>query len=130
MVAVSLLYVALGGLIMVVLTTMVALRRKKMRIGLGDGGDAVLLRRTRAHGNAAETLPISLLMLAAFDVAGGAPALVHAFGIALIAGRLLHAQGILSSAGSSVGRLTGMILTLLTQLGLAGMLLWDFWVVA
>ena len=39
MVAVSLLYVALGGVLMVVLTAMVALRRKKMRIGLGKKRD-------------------------------------------------------------------------------------------
>jgi hypothetical protein len=130
MLAVTLLYIALGGLLMVVLTALVVMRRREKRIGLGDGGDAILQRRTRAHGNAAETLPMSLLMLAAFDLSGGAPNIVHGFGIVLIAGRLFHAYGVLSSSGSSPGRLIGMVLTMAVQLGLAGMLLWDYWVVA
>lgn len=130
MLSVSLLYIAIGGLLMVALTALVVLRRRKMRIGLGDGGDAVLQRFARAHGNAAETLPIGLLLLAAFDLAGGAPTITHSFGIALMVGRVLHAFGLMTSAGASPGRAIGMVLTMVVQLALAGMLLWDYWVIA
>ena len=52
------LYVALGVLLVLMLAVRVSLRRRTARIGIGDGDDAELRKRIRAHGNAIEYLPI------------------------------------------------------------------------
>lgn len=123
---ISPLYVALGALLLVVLTFRVIAHRREKKIGLGDGGDSLLLRRMRAHGNAVETLPIGLLMLVSLEMSGGSAALLHGLGATLIVGRALHAWGLLGSAGVSFGRFAGMILTMLSFIGLIGCLLWRF----
>lgn len=124
MLSVSPLYLALGGLLLLVLTVRVIARRREQKIGLGDGGDAVLLRRSRAHGNAVETLPIGLLMLVGLELAGGGAWMLHLLGGMLLLGRVLHAWGLSSRSGVSVGRFHGMLLTMLAMLGLSGALLW------
>ena len=37
--------------------------RRPLKIGVGAGGNEVLLRRLRAHGNFAENMPIFLVLL-------------------------------------------------------------------
>ncbi len=123
---VSPLYVALGGLLLLVLTANVVARRRSARIGLGDGGDAILLRRMRAHANAVETLLPALLMLVVLELAGGPGWLLHAAGVALLLGRVLHAWGLSGSGGVSFGRFHGMLLTLVAMLVLPLALLWRF----
>ncbi len=117
-------YIALGALLLVALTIGVIARRRSARVGLGDGGDPVLQRRCRAHGNAAETLPIGLLMLIALELCGTPAHWLHAFGLTLLGGRGLHAWGLLGSAGVSPGRFIGTLLTLLCLLAMAALLLW------
>ncbi len=121
---VSPLYVALGGLLLLVLTASVVARRRAARIGLGDGGDVILLRRMRAHANAVETLLPALLMLVVLELAGGPHWLLHAAGSVLLLGRVLHAWGLSGSGGVSFGRFHGMLLTLVVLLVLPLALLW------
>jgi len=120
------LYLALGGAILLVLTFAVIARRRQAKIGIGDGGDKVLQRRIRVQGNAAETLPLGLLMLVGLELAGGAQIALHVLGAMLILGRLLHAWGLAGSAGVSFGRMVGMLLTMAAYLGLIVALLWRF----
>jgi len=124
--SISPLYVALGAMLLLVLTFRVIAHRRDKKIGLGDGGDPLLLRRVRAHGNAVETMPIGLLMLVALELSGGNAMLLHGLGATLIIGRGLHAWGLLGSAGVSFGRMVGMLLTMLSFMGLIGCLLWRF----
>lgn len=126
MLVISPLYLALGGLLILVLTIRVIARRREQKIGIGDGGDAVLIRLGRAHGNAIETLPIGLLMLVGLELAGGGAMLLHLLGGMLLLGRVLHAWGLSARAGVSVGRFHGMLLTMLAILGLIAALLWRF----
>ncbi|MGQ0801738.1 MAG: MAPEG family protein [Pseudomarimonas sp.] len=126
MLSISPLYVALGGLLLLVLTIRVIVHRRDKKIGIGDGGDHLLLRKVRAHGNAVETLPIGLLMLVSLELSGGGAVLLHGLGAALIVGRALHAWGLSGSAGVSFGRMVGMLLTMLSFIGLIGCLLWRF----
>lgn len=125
MLAASSIYIALGALLLITLTLRVILRRKSKLIGIGDGGDAELARRIRAHANAVETLPIGLLLLAALELNGSPTALIHGLGIALLLGRALHAWGLSGSAGQSFGRLYGMLLTLTVLLVAPLLLLWQ-----
>ena len=55
-----------GGLTLlyVYLAVRVITTRRTVRIGLGDGGDAEMLRCIRVHANFAEYVPIGLLLMA------------------------------------------------------------------
>jgi uncharacterized protein len=63
-------FVAIFALIQVPLTVMVGFRRVQTGIHFFDGGDLVLLRRMRAHANFTETVPITLLAMAAAELSG------------------------------------------------------------
>jgi uncharacterized membrane protein YecN with MAPEG domain len=105
------LYVALATIILLVLTFRVIRLRRRLEIGLGTGGDAELEKAVRGHGNFTEYAPIGLIVLASAELSGAAGAWVHAIGILLIGGRLLHAWGLSQSRGYSIGRSTGIVLT-------------------
>ena len=105
------LYAGLLGLLMLILAFRVVAVRRATAIGLGDGGNALLLSRIRIHGNAAEYVPLALLLMLVFEINGGSAAWLHALGIALVVGRLAHAQGLEQSNGVSPGRLVGNVLT-------------------
>jgi uncharacterized protein len=105
------LYAGLLGLLMLILAFRVVAVRRATAIGLGDGGNALLLSRIRIHGNAAEYVPLALLLMLVFEINGGSARWLHALGIALVVGRLAHAQGLEQSNGVSPGRLVGNVLT-------------------
>jgi uncharacterized membrane protein YecN with MAPEG domain len=105
------LYVALAAIILLVLTARVIGLRRRLAIGLGTGGDAELEKAVRGHGNFTEYAPIGLIVLASAELSGAGSAWVNTIGILLIGGRLLHAWGLSRSRGYSVGRSTGIILT-------------------
>jgi uncharacterized membrane protein YecN with MAPEG domain len=105
------LYAGLNALILLVLAMRVARQRGISKVGLGTGGDAVLERASRIHGNAAENIPIVLILLGLAEAGGSSPFLLHGIGIALTLGRLLHVWGLMQSSGASIGRVAGMSLT-------------------
>ena len=107
---VTLVFVALFALLQIPMTVAVGLLRARTDIHFMDGGNATLLRRMRAHGNYTETVPMSLLAMAAAELAGAPSTMLWAIGGALLAGRLLH-YGTLVTSGFGLGRATGMILT-------------------
>jgi len=107
---VTLVFVAVFALLQIPMTIAVGLLRAKTDIHFMDGGNALLLRRMRAHGNYTETVPISLLAMAAAELAGAPSMLLWAVGGALLLGRLLH-YGTLVTSGFGFGRAIGMILT-------------------
>jgi uncharacterized membrane protein YecN with MAPEG domain len=62
------LYAGLLALLYLVLSyRIVVLRRNK--VSLGDGGNPILQRRIRAHGNFSEYVPMILIMLGILDAA-------------------------------------------------------------
>lgn len=86
--------------------------RGARRVSLGDGGHEDGLRLIRAHGNAAETIPIFLILLGLGEGMGAPGWVVALLGAAFLAGRVLHGmQFILDRRGFSF-RMWGMILTL------------------
>jgi len=108
---ISALYAGLLGLLVVALGLVVVERRRSARIGLGDGDDVVLLHRIRVHGNAAENVPLALVLLALCELTGSAPAVLHALGVTLLVARIMHAWGLSQSAGVTVGRFVGVFAT-------------------
>lgn len=115
---ITLLFASLHALLLMALVVPIVLHRRRHRIGLGDGGDAVLVRRIRVQANFVEYVPLALLLLALLEMGGLAKTWVWVFGSALLVGRVLHAIGLSASAGTSKGRFYG---TLLTWIDLAAM---------
>lgn len=116
---VTALYAGLVGLWMLLLTVRVIGFRRGEKVSLGDGGSAMGLRLIRAHGNAAETVPIFLIMLALAEGLGWPGLALHALGLGFLAGRVLHGVHFQAHRKGGGLRIAGMALTLLTTAGLA-----------
>ena len=100
--------------ILAILFFVLSLRVSSSRHGvasLGDGGDARLQRRIRAHGNFAEYVPLILVMLAMLELSRFSTYLLHALGVALVVARLLHAYALSYSERFRFGRFWGTAIT-------------------
>lgn len=106
------LYAGILGIAYIVLTVRVVGARKAARVALGDGGDRVLQRRCRAHGNFIEYVPLTVILMALAELQGAPVLLVHAMGLAIVTGRLAHASAICREPEPMLYRQIGMILTL------------------
>lgn len=82
-------------LFMVALSLRVSLRRREMNVSVGDGGDKVLQRRIRAHGNFIENAPLMVLAVAVIEYNAGVRWLVAVIALAFLVSRVVHAIGIL-----------------------------------
>ena len=109
-------FIGIFVLLQIPLTILVGYRRARTGIQFFDGGDPVLLRRMRAHGNYTETVPIALVAVAAAEISGAPAWLLWAGGSSLLVGRVMHAA-ILIVKGWGLPRAIGMILTFLPMLG-------------
>ncbi len=117
--AITSIYAALCGLLLLALAWRVVEVRQASKVGIGDGANSKLERRIRIHANAVEYIPITLILLGLAE-AGGFPAwALHASGASLVIARLLHAYGMTQSAGRSFGRFYGVLLTWLVLLALS-----------
>ncbi|ATD00652.1 MAG: MAPEG family protein [Pseudomonadota bacterium] len=116
MISVIPLYAALLGLIYIYLSVATLTRRKKILVALGDGGDKLLQKKMRAHGNFQEYVPISLILIGFAEYLGAASLFVHGLGVALLVGRISHAYGVSMLHEKLVFRVTGMALTFLSIL--------------
>jgi uncharacterized membrane protein YecN with MAPEG domain len=104
------IYAGLLALLFFVLS----LRVVKLRghgASLGDGGNPVLLRRIRAHGNFAEYVPFILLMMGMLELSHFSSYLLHALGVTLVIARLLHAYALSFTEKFKFGRFWGTALT-------------------
>lgn len=114
---VSSIYAALLGFWMVGLSFRVIKLRRAKKVRLGDGGHPELQTAIRVQGNAAEYIPISLILLVLLELNEAHLALIHLGGVALLAGRMAHARGLLTD--NLQYRVLGMRLTFYAILGLA-----------
>ena len=88
--AVTPIYAGLLALVYFALSYRIILMRGPGMPSLGDGGNPVLLRRIRAHGNFAEYVPFILLMIGLLELGKFPSQYLHALGITLLVARLLH----------------------------------------
>ena len=107
--AVTAFYASLLGLLFVALSARVIAVRREAQVSLGTGDSSELLRRVRIHANAAEYIPIALILMALAESLKAPSLLLHALGLTLLAGRLLHAYAL--TAKSIKLRVAGMMLT-------------------
>ncbi|MET0375240.1 MAG: MAPEG family protein [Rhizorhabdus sp.] len=93
--------------------------RIKAKILIGDGGNALLIARTRAHINFAEYTPIVLILIGLIELARGTQGWLWAAGIIYILGRVLHPFGMDRQTPHPL-RAVGILTTFIVLLGLAG----------
>lgn len=110
-VAVTLFFAACCALMQCLLSVLVIRRRLKAGVYFLDGGDDPLLRRIRAHGNFAETVPMALLLMALLEFSGLGRVWLIVFGVALLLGRVIHATSLLTNH-AAWSRSLGMALTI------------------
>ncbi|MET0256927.1 MAG: MAPEG family protein [Luteibacter sp.] len=120
------LYAALLALLMLALGVRVMWLRRRTSIGLGDGGNRAVACAARAHGNAAEYVPLALILLLVLELNQTLPLLLHVFGVTLLLARVFHAAGLSRTPGNSLGRMAGAGLTLLVIAAMALMLIWQY----
>lgn len=109
-------YAGLCGLILLALSVLVVRARVTTETIIGDAGKEAMIRATRAHANASEYVPISLILLGALVALETPVWLLHTLGASLVVARLLHAAGLHQTSGTSFGRFTGTILQWLVLL--------------
>lgn len=114
-------YAAVLALAYVALSVRVLRMRSRIRVSLGSGGDQVLERRIRVHGNFAEYVPLALLLMALAESGSQPGWLLHAQGLLLIAGRAAHAYAL--STGTYRLRAFGVAATFTVLISSAAALL-------
>lgn len=105
------LYAGILALIYVFLAIRVSRLRSGAQVMVGSGGNAVLERAIRAHGNCGEYVPIALLLLGFMEMQRNSSYLLHALCLMLVVGRLLHAYAISQPNEPMPLRVAGTFLT-------------------
>jgi hypothetical protein len=113
---VTLLYGGLNALFVTLLGANVS-RLRGTAIGVTTPLPPEMVRPVRAHGNAAEWVPLGLLLLLALELSGSAgPIPLHLLGGFLFLARVLHAVGVyqrnpLSVAGAALTYLLMLVMS-------------------
>jgi uncharacterized membrane protein YecN with MAPEG domain len=108
---VTMLYAALLGILLVMLSWGVSKVRLREHVSLGAGEVSDLEAAIRAHGNFIEYVPFALILLMLTESTGTPSWLLHALGGTLLVGRLLHAYGIRQPGSTNNYRKYGAALT-------------------
>jgi len=121
-------FAAVIGILLLVLSAQVVKFRLKYKKGLGVTDDRDFEAAVRAHANLVEYAPLGLIMLAIAELNGVASGLIYWTGMALVVGRILHAFGMINGRGGPhKARMIGILLTWLSILVAALLLLWNVW---
>jgi uncharacterized protein len=107
MLPITALFASLLVPLYVFLAVRVIFARRSEKVGIGDGGKALLLRRMRAHANFAEYAPFALLLLGLAESMKTPTWLLVTCGALLVIGRLVHAYGISQSPEPMIFRQLG-----------------------
>ncbi len=110
MIHITLLYAGLLGLLFLLLSFWVVKRRAQFKVMIGEGEAPELLAAIRTHGNFAEYVPLTLLLMALCELAGAGGLWLHLGGGMLLAGRVLHAIGMQIPKAPNLPRLFGTLL--------------------
>lgn len=104
-------YAGLLAFVFVVLSFRIILMRRKFKVGIGHGEQKELHRAIRVHGNFAEYVPLALFLMLLLELNQTESWLMHVLGLSLLVGRMFHAMGLGKSAGTSMPRFVGGVLT-------------------
>lgn len=128
MVAVTLLYAGVLGLLMAVLSIRVPMRRGALDVPYGDGEDTSLRTRIRAFGNFIEYVPMVLVLMALLELEQIGATWLHGLGATLVGARLLHALTYRGKcqldANEKIGRAVSAMSTWMVLVAAAGLCVW------
>lgn len=93
--------------------------RRGQQVSLGSGGDEMGERLIRAHGNAAETIPIFLILMAASESLGAPGWVLVGLGVLFLAGRVIHGVHFFKVRKGFRMRFYGMLMTLIATIAMA-----------
>ncbi|WGI23029.1 MAPEG family protein [Amylibacter sp. IMCC11727] len=111
------------GAMYIFMTFQIGLQRGKERIAMGDNGDPVLAKKIRGHANAAEQIPLGLILIGLNEAMNSAPTAMVLAAL-LVLGRIAHAIHFFGEKKPLVFRAGGMMLTILSHLlGVIGLAL-------
>jgi len=113
------LYAALIGILLIILSFNVVIRRAHTKVEIGHGDNDYLLKAIRAQANLIEYAPISLILLFLTELNGASFILLNFSGVVLVVARILHAIGLYRHSGRSFSRFLGTNLTWLVILTLS-----------
>jgi len=111
MINVTALYTGILAIMLVALSLYVVRGRWSNKVGVGDGGNADMLKRIRTHANFIEYVPMALIGLYLLEVTRHGAIVLHVLGIVLVVARLAHAYG-MNRPSPNAGRAVGASLTL------------------
>ncbi|MDW4561259.1 MULTISPECIES: MAPEG family protein [Aeromonas] len=109
MMHITLIYGGLLGLLFLLLSFWVVKRRAQFKVMIGEGEAPEMLSAIRAHGNFAEYVPLTLLLMALCELAGVGALWLNLGGALLLVGRILHAIGIQIPRAPNKPRLFGTL---------------------
>lgn len=120
------LYAAVFSLLCVALSVRTLTLRRRFGVAIGPGDEPQLARAVRAHGNFAEYVPLSLLLMLLVDLELSADPLIHGLGLTLLIGRMSHAYGVSQVAEDFRFRVVGMALTLTVMISCTLLILFGY----
>lgn len=115
----SLTFAAVCAILNVWLSSRVGRVRMSEKVLHGDGGNALVMKRMRAHANYTEYAPFVLILFMLVELAYGSQTWLWAVIVVYTLGRLLHAFGMDSDRPAKT-RIIGIAINHVTMLGLAG----------
>jgi uncharacterized membrane protein YecN with MAPEG domain len=124
------LYLAILGLLYVVLGLQVSRLRRGNRVLFGDGDNRELRSAIRAHANFTEYVPIIALMVALLEMSDISAFRVHLLMGTLLVARLIHPLGMYVGPRTlqfQICRVGGITLTLIVLVAAALTALSRFW---
>ncbi|MDB5507496.1 MAG: hypothetical protein JWR75_2134 [Devosia sp.] len=119
------LYAPLLTILVLVLATLVTMKRVETGVSILHGDNMDLALSIRRHGNLVENLPLALILMGLCEARGLPPLWLHVMGILLVVARLTHAVGLSSTNPATPLRIAGGAGTQLAMLGAIVFLLWS-----
>ncbi|MEM8838537.1 MAG: MAPEG family protein [Pseudomonadota bacterium] len=104
-------YASINAILLLWLAFRVISVRRSERISLNYGENAHLERLQRGHANAAETMPIFLIMMGIAALIGTPALVLHGLGLLFTVGRITHAVFFVSRKSTLKPRVWGMQMT-------------------
>ncbi len=104
MVQVTAFFCGILTLIYFFLSIYVVGKRGHLKVAIGDGNDANLGRRIRAHANFAEYVPLVLLLMLINELNGMRSLFLFILGTVFLFGRLSHAYSLIHAEQANPGR--------------------------
>ena len=119
------LYTGILGLVMLVLASRVSAERMRLGASLGTEASPTLLEAARRHGNFAEWVPFTLVLMAVCELNGLGSCYLHAAGLVLLLARILHPLGLRHDVIPQPLRAIGATLTFGVALVLSLVAIWQ-----